>query len=329
MASSQLSEKEYMTMLDDFIKKYHNNVDGYLRRASAKAFYIDNEESLKSASADFDQALKVSNKKDDVYYALAKQIYSYQMNQPEKTYKDWTFDKALEYDNMAIEIDSLPVYMQLAGDIEFARTEYGKAYEWYSRVNKSDIVSPATYFSAAKAKELMGGDPTEVVALMDSCIALIPQPIGAANAAYLLERAQAKMNAKQYRAAVMDYNSYYDAMNGRVNDLFYYYREQAALNGRQYQTAIDDIAKAIELNPNDNTYRVEQAAVNLRVGRYEEAQTMLLSILKDMPDYAEGYRLLGICQIQLNQKAKACESFHKAQQLGDESAAALIKKYCD
>jgi tetratricopeptide (TPR) repeat protein len=136
------------------------------------------------------------------------------------------------------------------------------------------------------------------------------------------------MKAKQYRAAVADYNTYYDAMNGRVNDIFYYYREQAALNARQYQTAIDDIAKAIEINPTDQTYRIEQAAVNLRVGRYEEARDMFEKILAEMPDYAEGYRLLGVAQIQLKQTEKACANFQKAKELGDDLAQSLLDRYC-
>ena len=45
------------------------------------------------------------------------------------------------------------------------------------------------------------------------------------------------------------------AVNGKVNDMFYYYREQAALKAKQYQRALDDMAKAIELNPEDLTYR--------------------------------------------------------------------------
>ena len=52
-----------------------------------------------------------------------------------------------------------------------------------------------------------------------------------------------------------DYDAYYKAVNGQVNDLFYYYREQAALKARQYQRALDDIVKAIELSPKDLTYR--------------------------------------------------------------------------
>ena len=59
------------------------------------------------------------------------------------------------------------------------------------------------------------------------------------------------LNANQARNAMLDYDAYFKAVNGQVNDMFYYYREQAALKARQYQRALDDIAKAIELNPKD------------------------------------------------------------------------------
>jgi predicted negative regulator of RcsB-dependent stress response len=329
MASSQLSNKEYMAMLDDFVAKYPNSVDGYLRRASVKAYNTDDVESLRQAAADYDKALSLSNKKDEVYFSLAKQIYSYRIDNPDGIYTDWTYDKALEYADKALSVDPLPVYTQLAGDILFAKRDYAGAYERYVSVNNSELASPATFFNAAKAKELMGGEPAEVVALMDSCVARIPQPYTADNATYFLERAQAKMNAAQYRSAVSDYDTFYNILNGAVNDLFYYYREQAEINAKMYQLALNDIAKAIELNPTDMTYQVEQAVVNLRVGRADEAQKQLQAVLKNAPDYAEGYRLLGICQIQLNQKAQACESFHKAKSLGDESADALISKHCN
>ncbi|EFP1064780.1 tetratricopeptide repeat protein, partial [Campylobacter jejuni] len=110
--------------------------------------------------------------------------------------------------------------------------------------------------------------------------------------------------------------------------LFYYYREQAAFKAKQFQRALDDIAKAIELNPEDLTYRAEQAVVNLRVGRYEEAEKVLKDALAIDPKYAEGYRLLGICQIQLKQEKAACASFAKAKELGDPNVDELIKKHC-
>ena len=91
---------------------------------------------------------------------------------------------------------------------------------------------------------------------------------------------------------------------------------------------MDDIAKAIELNPKDLTYKAEQAVVNLRVGRSEEAVQILNNILKEDPKYAEAYRLLGLCQIQLKKTDEACGNFNKAKELGDPNTDDLIKKYC-
>lgn len=222
-------------------------------------------------------------------------------------------------------IDPLPVYTQLEGDILFAQQDYAGALAAYEKVNASNLASAASFFSAAKTKELLKADAKEVLALMDSCIARCPQPVTANFAPYLLERAQIYMNNDQARNAMLDYDAYYKAVNGQVNDLFYYYREQAALKARQYQRALDDIVKAVELSPKDLTYRAEHAVVNLRVGRYEESMKILNEILKDEPKYGEAYRLLGLCQIQLKKTDEACGNFNKAKELGDPNVDELIK----
>ena len=329
MASSSLSGEDYEKLLDDFIRQFPANADGYLRRANYYASKgKDDQTWYDKAVADFNQALKVAQKKDDVYYNIGKLMYAYQLSKPEKTYKDWTYDTALKNVRQAIAIDPLPIYTQMEGDILFAQQDYAGALAAYEKVNASNIASPATFFSAAKTKELLKGDPKEVVALMDSCIARCPQPITADFAPYLLERAQMNMNAGQARNAMLDYDAYHTAVKGEVNDVFYYYREQAALKARQFQRALDDIAKAIEMNPTDLTYQAEHAVVNLRVGRYEEAIQILNNILKTDPKYGEAYRLLGLCQIQLKKTDEACGNFKKAKELGDPNADELITKYC-
>ena len=329
MASSSLSGDDYEKLLDDFIRQFPANADGYLRRANYYAAKgKDDQTWYDKAVADFNQALKVAQKKDDVYYNIGKLIYAYQLSKPEKTYKDWTYDTALQNVRQAIAIDPLPIYIQMEGDILFAQQDYAGALAAYEKVNASNIASPATFFSAAKTKELAKGDPKEVVALMDSCIARCPQPITADFAPYLLERAQMNMNAGQPRNAMLDYDAYHTAVKGEVNDVFYYYREQAALKARQFQRALDDIVKAIEMNPTDLTYQAEHAVVNLRVGRYEEAIQILNNILKADPKYAEAYRLLGLCQIQLKKTDEACGNFKKAKELGDPNVDELITKYC-
>lgn len=329
MASSSLSGDDYEKLLDDFIRQFPANADGYLRRANYYAAKgKDDQTWYDKAVADFNQALKVAQKKDDVYYNIGKLMYAYQLSKPEKTYKDWTYDTALQNVRQAIAIDPLPIYIQMEGDILFAQQDYAGALAAYEKVNASNIASPTTFFSAAKTKELAKGDPKEVVALMDSCIARCPQPITADFAPYLLERAQMNMNAGQPRNAMLDYDAYHTAVKGEVNDVFYYYREQAALKARQFQRALDDIVKAIEMNPTDLTYQAEHAVVNLRVGRYEEAIQILDNILKADPKYAEAYRLLGLCQIQLKKTDEACGNFKKAKELGDPNVDELITKYC-
>lgn len=327
-ASTQSTPEDYAVALDDFIKAFPNSADGYLRRAGNYVYADKEENHMDKAAADLEHALKVAEKKDDVYYNIAKLIYGYQLNKPETVYKDWTYDKALENVRSAMAIQNLPVYRQLEGDIFFAKQDYVAAFASYDKVNHTELASPASFFSAAKAKELSKAAPEEVIALLDSCIAHCQKPITSDLAPYLLERAQMYMNAGKYRPALADYDAYFDAVKGSVNDLFYYYREQAAFKSKQYQRALDDIAKAVELNPQDLTYRAEQAVINLRVGRYDEAEKILKEALSIDPKYAEGYRLLGICQIQLKQKKAACESFAKAKELGDPNVDELIKKYC-
>lgn len=326
MASSQSTTGDYLELLTDFIKQYPTSPEGYMRRATT--YVYDKQPAFDKAEADMEQALKVAQKKDDVYYNIAKLIYAYQLSKPEKTYKDWTYDRALEAVRSALAIDPLPVYTQLEGDILFAKQDYAGALACYEKVNQSNLASAASFFNAAKTKELMKADPKEVLALMDSCVAHCPQPLTANDAPYLLERAQMNMNAGEFRTALRDYDAYEKAVGGQVNDLFYYYREQAALKGRQYQRALDDIAKAIQLNPKDLTYLAEQAVVNLRVGRYDEAIKGLQTALTVDPKYAEAYRLMGICQVQQKKMEDACASFAKAKELGDSNVDALIEKHC-
>lgn len=327
MSSSMLSPEEYATLLDDFIKQYPTSTDGYLRRANALLFAAKGDADFEKVAADMEQALKVAKKKDDVYYNQAKMVYSYQLNKPEKTYKDWTFDKALEYVRQASALDPMPIYTQLEGDILFAKQDYPGALASYEKVNASNLASAATFFSAAKTKQLMKTDQKEVLALMDSCIARC-QPMTADLAPYLLERAQMLMDNEQYNPAILDYDAYYKAVNGQVNDVFYSYREQAAFKGKRYQIALSDIAKAIELAPKDLTYRAEQAVINLRVGRTDEAVKVLNDALTIDPKFAELYRLLGLCQIQQKKNSEACANFAKAKELGHPDVEELIKKYC-
>ena len=328
MASTQLSPEKYAAVLDDFIAQYPNSADGYMRRATHRITTSQDESAMAQIAADMDKALDVSTQKDNTRFDRAKLIYSYMLSNPQTPYSDWSMDKALEEIREAIRLNPLPVYTQLEGDILFAKQDYPAAYVAYEKVNQSDLASPASFFSAAQTKEMMKAPTTEILALMDSCVSRCPQPYTETAAPYLLARAQALLTANQARKAMLDYDAYFNAVNGNVNAAFYYYREQAAIQARQYQRALDDLAKAIELAPQELLYRAELAVVNIRVGRSEEAIRVLQEALKIEPKYAEAYRLMGQAYIQLKKKDDACECFAKAKELGDPNVDALIEKHC-
>ena len=328
MVSTQLPAEKYAAVLDDFIAQYPNSADGYMRRATHRIATSQDENTMAQIAADLDKALDVSTQKDNTRFERAKLIYSYMLSNPQTPYSDWSMDKALEEIREAIRLNPLPVYTQLEGDILFAKQDYPAALAAYEAVNRSELASPATFFSAAQTKEMLKAPASEVLALMDSCVSRCPQPYTETAAPYLLARAQALLTANQARKAMLDYDAYFNAVNGNVNAAFYYYREQAAIQARQYQRALDDLAKAIELAPQELLYRAELAVVNIRVGRSEEAIRVLQEALKIEPKYAEAYRLMGQAYIQLKKKDDACECFAKAKELGDPNVDALIEKHC-
>ena len=328
MASGVYAPNQYFDLLNDFISQYPNNMEGYLRRAT---YYINIGDDTHYALAveDLKKMLDVAEKKDEAHYNIAKLIYSYQLNiGDKKPYASWTFDYALNEINEALAITQEPIYYQLQGDIYFAMQKFTEAYTAYDKVNKSKLASAATFYSAAKAKELIEGtDKKEVIALMDSAIAFYPKPYGKDAAPYLYERARIKSDMEDYRGAVTDYNDFYDAMLGQTSAEFHLIRSQAELNCRMYQQAINDINKAVELDPNNVTYWVEKGGIHIRVNQAAEAIQALTRAIKMDPENAPAYRMLGYAQIQNKEKDKGLANLQKAKDLGDEVADGLLQKY--
>ena len=75
------------------------------------------------------------------------------LGNPEKAYKDWSYDKAADEIRKAIAVQELPVYVQTEGDILFAKQDYPAALACYEKVNQSNLASAATFFSSARTDE--------------------------------------------------------------------------------------------------------------------------------------------------------------------------------
>ena len=95
----------------------------------------------------------------------------------------------------------------------------------------------------------------------------------------------------------------------------------------QWQQALNDIAHAIVLNPNEPTYYAEMASLELRVNQLNDAIRTAQRCTEIAPQYSDGYLLLGLAQVQNNQKADGLANLNKAKELGDNRADQYIKKY--
>lgn len=327
MSSEQLDKDAYWNVLCDFISQYPNSHEGYIRRAS---LYMHGEDETKYPLAveDLKNAVEKGSNKEEAKFQAAKAIYAYLVSlNGKEAYPEWTYDKALEIIREAILANDQPVYTQLEGDILFAKKDYSGAFESYCKLNKTSLVSSGTFYSAAKAKQLMeGSDLNEVIALMDSAIVRLNKPYLSDAAPYFFERAELNAQAKRYREAVLDYNTFYKAVNGDVNALFYYQREQSAMQCRMYQQALDDINKAVELSADDESLWAEKGVVHLRVNQLDEAIKAFEKAVSVNAEYAAGYRMLGYCQSLKKMKKEAKANYQKAKALGDTVVDQLLEK---
>ena len=328
MMSSQLEAEEYLSILNDFINMYPNNMEGYLRRAT---YYMDknSDEFVSKVEDDLKKTAEVAENKAEAHYGIAKLIYNYSISNAKKPEKaNWTLERALDETNQAISVSAEGLYYQLQGDIYFAMKEYKSAATAYENVCKTPLASASAFYAVAKAKELVEGtDKKEIIALMDSAMAYYNTPYGKDAAPYLFERARMKSEAKMYRDAVLDYNAFYDAMLGQVSAEFYVIRQQAEMQCRMYQQAINDINKAVELEPSNSGYWVEKGSIHIRLSQTDEAIAALEKAVSLDPKNADAYRMLGYCQIKGKDKKKGLENLNKAKELGDTVAEDLIKKY--
>lgn len=339
LMSSTQDAPTYLETLNDFIAVFPNNSDAYLSRASHYAYrYTDLAEAsgknadsyLDLASGDYEKAMKLADDKSNVLYSKAKVIFDVASHDTTYAEKGWSLTDALKTLQEAIRMNDQPLYHQLEGDIYTAMGFYELAYESYSIVNESEIASPASFYWAAKVKEVIPGtNISDLIVLMDSAVVRSLANPSNETLLYLLERIDYKMKLNLYEEAVTDYNLYYDLSGGKVDDSFYYYREQAKYRAGDSAGALEDIQAALRMNPREPNYLAEEASVYIRMEKYEEAIRSLDKALEIAPDFASCYRLKGVCFVRMDKKADACAAFQKAKELGDPLVNRLIREHCE
>lgn len=322
MAPSSLDSAACANLVDDFIRKFPTEQDGYITRAQLAA----EAERFADADADMQQALKVGERKDEAHYSFSRLIYQVLMQSSENPYENWSLDKAMAEAEAAYAENPMSLYRQQQAYVLYGQKKYAEASSVYETLYNSDLRSPDLFLEGATCK-LMQTDTLAYLALLDSAVSLFSQPYLKEAAPYLLTRAQARMEAGKYRDAVNDLNDYEKLMMTQINDRFYYLRFQAEQGGRIFQLALNDIAKAIELNPNQEVYYAEKASLEVRVGLYDEAIETARKCIALVPSYSDGHLFLGLALCLKGDKAEGVKSLQRAKELGDAQADALIEKY--
>jgi len=139
-------------------------------------------------------------------------------------------------------------------------------------------------------------------------------------------RGFAKANLNDVNGAISDYNQaivlnpkYFEALNNRGS-------AKGALG--DFRGALNDFNEAIIINPkyseaysNRGNAKTMLKDNNGAVADYSQA--IILN-----PKYSDAYFNRGVARLNMNKISEACEDWRMALQLGDNSAAGMMKRYC-
>ena len=223
MRSNTMNDDEYMLLINDFVNKYPENAEGYIRRARGNI----EQQHYEEADSDLHLFIDKSNDKGVAYAEVADAIYSKLIYQPLPTFNTWTFSLVKDYIDKAIA-----VYPK--------KTDYK--------------------FLRANTLTALGEFENAIIEL-DSALALMLQPLPKQASRYVMRRAQLYEQVGRFRDAVKDYNTYIYLEEQKVTDEFYYNRAVLEFKSRMYQQCLDDLEKAIELNPQESLYKETQTKI--------------------------------------------------------------------
>lgn len=323
MAAQANDSIKHAAIVSDFINQYPTSVDGYTAQAQ---IYLDAND-FESAEKEMETAIKKVENKDEAHYNYSKIIYNKEVYKSDIPYAAWNLDKAFEEINKAYAINPQPSYQHQQALITYAKGEYQKAYDMFMDLTKTSIRNSELFYNASQCKQMLKAPMKEVIALLDSAITTTDTLRLREAAPYFLARAEAYITTDSFRQAVFDYTRYEILVNGNVNANFYYIREQAEVKAKLYQQALIDISTAIMLAPKEPTYYAEKASLELRVNMMDDAIKTATKCIELAPEYADGYLILGLAQINKGDKANGMSNLEKAKELGHVQAQAMIEKY--
>lgn len=322
MGSANMNAKEYVSYLSLYMELFPKSPYSYEQFAN---YYADKDI---NKSTDFIRgASNLYEKEDERHFCIAKYIVNHYSLL--KDVKGFGLDKAYEEIQTAISENPLPLYYQIKGDIEKENKQYTAALQSYSKVLNSNLRSASTIVNYMDTKELMGASPSEQVQVLDSIYNANKDSIGQDTIPLLYTKAIYLDKNGQYNEALKCLYKYSAAYNDKMTDEFFYVREQIAIKAKRYQQAMNDIEKALAINPDNITYKIEHAGLCILDNRFEQALNILQECHRMDSENPDINRLLGLSLLQLNRKDEACPYLLKAKEAGDHIAERLVEQYCN
>jgi tetratricopeptide (TPR) repeat protein len=114
----------------------------------------------------------------------------------------------------------------------------------------------------------------------------MPVPTSEALAGFYDLRCKIHLRQKNYAAALADLNSYFNIFAGRSDKSYWAYRDQALAHFDlgHYEQALADLARAIEIKPDEWTLYKHRALAHFHLGHYEQALADVARPIEVRPD---------------------------------------------
>lgn len=305
---------------EDFIRQFPTSPTGYIQSAKNSIAQKD----YTKATQTFNEALKSkASPNDEIYFSRAEAIYNYVLT-GDTLQKDWNLQHARQDIEQAIAINPLPLYTHLLARIQFSQQDYASARNNFIRLTETNMREPNLFLFAAQCMEREGQADSLILSLNDSAVACFTRPYTAEAANALWLRSVRLRQMGKYRDAVRDMNDYEHLMRGRLSDEFYYQRFQAEFAGRMFAQALEDINKAIELKPDAPLFHAQQAALLYRTNQTDQAIASCKRTVQLDAQFADAYRIWGICLRDKGEIVQAREQLKKAVELGDTMAQGIL-----
>lgn len=316
----QTSRETYGKYADEFLAKFPASAFGYKEKAT---LLVEQNEYADAAKC-MEEGIKKAADKAEAHSAYSDLIYQKIIYKGDSAYTAWTYDKSIDEAQKAYAIQPNPVYRHQEARVRYSKGEYQKAYDMFMDLTKTSARNGEVFLEAAQSKMQLKAPGTEVKALLDSAVN-VSKDDGVMAGNYYLARAEYLASQGEYRSALADYNQY-DSISHPAHAPFFYARYKAEAKLRMWQQALVDIARTCYLAPQEPTYFAEWASLDLRVKRYEEGISAAKHCTQIAPEYADGYLLLGLLQIENKQPEEARKNLEKAKELGDSRADGYLQK---